>query len=74
MKGNWKELGKKVLSWRGLIALVATAVVLGYFLIKIDLIPDPIPVVGYLDDATIVIAVFFLALYLIEKVVPSKKK
>jgi uncharacterized membrane protein YkvA (DUF1232 family) len=73
MKGNWKELGKKVLSWRGLIALVATAVVLWYFLIKIDLIPDPIPIVGYMDDVTIVIAVFFLALYLIEKVVPNKK-
>lgn len=44
--------------------LFAMAVV-AYALSPIDLIPDPIPVVGYLDDLLLVPAGIWLALYLI---------
>lgn len=40
---------------------------LGYFISPIDLIPDFIPVVGYIDD----ILIISLTLYLIIKLIPS---
>lgn len=43
---------------------VAMAVV-AYAVSPIDLIPDPIPIIGYLDDALIVPAGFWLALRLV---------
>lgn len=43
---------------------VAIAVV-AYAVSPIDLIPDPIPVIGYLDDALIIPAGFWLALRLV---------
>jgi uncharacterized membrane protein YkvA (DUF1232 family) len=38
---------------------------LAYLLLPFDLIPDFIPVVGHLDDAVLVPALFFLALRLV---------
>ena len=40
---------------------------LGYFISPIDLIPDFIPVVGYIDD----ILIISLTIYLIIKLIPS---
>jgi len=40
---------------------------IGYALSPIDLIPDFIPVLGYLDDVVIVSALFWLAAQLIPK-------
>lgn len=45
---------------------VAIAVV-AYAVSPIDLIPDPIPVLGYMDDALIIPAGFWLALRLIPE-------
>lgn len=39
-------------------AKIAIAGALGYFLVPFDLIPDFIPVVGYADDFSVVIAAF----------------
>lgn len=41
--------------------------VVAYAVSPIDLIPDPIPVIGYLDDAIIVPAGFWLALRLVPE-------
>jgi len=38
------------------IAMAVAAVV--YFLSPVDLIPDPIPVIGYVDDATVLLLTF----------------
>jgi len=41
---------------------------LGYFISPIDLIPDFIPVIGYIDD----IIIISLAIYLIIKLIPAE--
>lgn len=46
-------------------ARAVAAAVVAYAVSPIDLIPDPIPVIGYLDDALIVPAGFWLALRLV---------
>jgi len=46
-------------------AKVFAACVVGYALSPIDLIPDPIPVLGYLDDLVLVPLGVFLALKMI---------
>ena len=43
--------------WRTTAAIVFG---LGYFLMSVDLIPDVIPVVGFLDDALVVAEIVFL--------------
>ena len=43
--------------WRTTAAIVFA---LGYFLMSIDVIPDFVPVVGFLDDALVVAEVVFL--------------
>ncbi len=48
-------------------AKVFLAVVLAYALSPIDLVPDFIPVIGYLDDLVIVPAGVFLALKMIPR-------
>ncbi len=53
-------------------AKVCMAVVLGYALSPIDLIPDFIPVLGYLDDLIIVPAGIYLTLKMIPQSVMSE--
>lgn len=48
-------------------AKVTITLVLGYSLSPIDLIPDFIPIIGYLDDLIIVPAGIYLALKMIPK-------
>jgi uncharacterized membrane protein YkvA (DUF1232 family) len=43
--------------WRTTAAIVFG---LGYFLMSIDLIPDAIPVVGFLDDALVIAEIVYL--------------
>jgi uncharacterized membrane protein YkvA (DUF1232 family) len=43
--------------WRTTAAVVFA---LGYFLMSVDLIPDVIPVVGFLDDALVVAEIVYL--------------
>jgi uncharacterized membrane protein YkvA (DUF1232 family) len=46
-------------------AKVFSAIVVGYAFSPIDLIPDPIPVLGYLDDLVLIPLGVFLALKMI---------
>jgi uncharacterized membrane protein YkvA (DUF1232 family) len=46
----WARGRYTVVPWRTLVFALAGLV---YFLDPLDLIPDPIPVIGYLDDATV---------------------
>lgn len=62
---------KKLLSVKGLMALLFTSLGIGYLLSAIDLIPDTIPVIGYVDDAFLVIAMFFVMMLIIQKVAPN---
>jgi len=47
---------------------VLIVLLLGYFISPIDLIPDFIPIIGYLDDLIII----SLTIYLIVKLMPSE--
>jgi uncharacterized membrane protein YkvA (DUF1232 family) len=49
-------------------AKVFTALVVGYAFSPIDLIPDPIPIIGYLDDLVLVP----LGAYLAMKMIPAQ--
>jgi len=49
-------------------AKVFTALVVGYAFSPIDLIPDPIPILGYLDDLVLIP----LGAYLAVKMIPPK--
>lgn len=61
---EWLELaGEKQTPFSAKILLLAAVV---YFLSPIDLIPDFIPIIGYLDDLVIVPLLVWLALRQIE--------
>jgi uncharacterized membrane protein YkvA (DUF1232 family) len=49
-------------------ARIFTAIVVGYAFSPIDLIPDPIPVIGYLDDLVLIP----LGAYLAMKMIPAQ--
>jgi len=53
-------------------ARLLAAAVVGYAFSPIDLIPDPIPVLGYLDDLVLIPLGVFLSLKLIPPVVMSE--
>ena len=57
-------------------ARVFAAVVVGYAFSPIDLIPDPIPVIGYLDDLVLIPLGAFLAVKMIPEqvMVESREK
>jgi uncharacterized membrane protein YkvA (DUF1232 family) len=75
---SMKEKFKEMLSIEGAISLVGVSAGMGYFLAKLDFIPDTIPVLGYVDDAAVVISAFFLIGMATRKVLPmlgmGKKK
>ncbi len=55
-------------------ARVIAAVVVGYAFSPIDLIPDPIPIIGYLDDLVLVPLGAFLAVKMIPKEVMAESR
>jgi uncharacterized membrane protein YkvA (DUF1232 family) len=57
-----------------LIAKISAALVLAYAFSPIDLIPDFIPVIGYLDDLIIVPAGIYLTLRLIPEPVKAQSR
>ena len=50
-----------------LLSKILIGAAVGYFISPIDLIPDFIPVIGYLDDVIIVPTLIYLALRFIPK-------
>jgi Uncharacterized conserved protein len=58
----------------GLLPKVLLFITLGYALSPIDLIPDFIPIIGYLDDLIIVPALISLSIKLIPKDIWNKAK
>ena len=46
----------------------------GYFFLPFDLIPDFIPVLGYVDDVVIIPALIFFALKLIPKAIVEEHR
>lgn len=55
-------------------AKVFTAIVVGYAFSPIDLIPDPIPVLGYLDDLVLIPLGAFLAIKMIPACVMEESR
>jgi uncharacterized membrane protein YkvA (DUF1232 family) len=55
-------------------ARIFAAVVVGYAFSPIDLIPDPIPILGYLDDLVLIPLGVFLALKIIPVEVMSENR
>lgn len=49
------------------MAKLILGLAVGYLLLPFDLIPDFIPIIGHLDDAVIIPALFYLALKLIPQ-------
>ena len=47
----WRRGDYPVVPWRTIILAIATLI---YFVDPFDLIPDFVPVIGYLDDATVI--------------------
>ena len=70
-----RELGVLLLAWRDprtpWYARIAALGVVAYAFSPLDLIPDPIPVLGYLDDLILVPLGIWLILRLIPAVVMS---
>lgn len=62
MGKKFMEQLKNFFSLRGLLAILLTSAGVGYFLAAFDLIPDTIPVVGYVDDIALIVIVM-LALH-----------
>lgn len=63
---KFKDYLKMIFSMEGLAAALLLSSAIGYGLIQWDLIPDKIPVVGYIDD--IVMIVFgFMGLIVVSK-------
>jgi len=58
----------------GFFAKAIVAIAIGYALSPIDLIPDFIPIVGYLDDLIIVPALLTLAIRLIPNEIMSEAR
>lgn len=57
------------------LAKIILGIAIGYALLPFDLIPDFIPVLGYLDDAIILPILFVIALKLIPKeIIEDHKK
>jgi uncharacterized membrane protein YkvA (DUF1232 family) len=65
-----KERLKEMLSIEGAVALLGTSLGMGYFLTKLDFIPDTIAGVGYIDDALVVVAAFYLTHMAARKLLP----
>lgn len=63
-KSYGSRLLKAIFSWPGIISVFLTFLASSYFLGKYDLIPDVIPVAGYLDDVIVVGGIFLLILKL----------
>lgn len=57
-----------------LYARIFAAVVVGYAFSPIDLIPDPIPVLGYLDDLVLIPLGVFIALRMIPAEVIAESR
>lgn len=55
-------------------AKMFSAVVVGYAFSPIDLIPDPIPVLGYLDDLVLIPLGVFLAMKMIPRQVMEESR
>jgi len=58
---------KKLFSLKGLVGVVLTALGMAYIFSAFELIPDKIPILGYVDDVVII-----LLLYLIGKFIGGK--
>ena len=58
-------------SW---LARIFAAIVIGYALSPIDLIPDPIPVLGYLDDLILIPVGIWIALKMIPAEVMAESR
>jgi uncharacterized membrane protein YkvA (DUF1232 family) len=64
---------KDVFTMHGLMGLIFMALAFGYGITSIDIIPDPIFLIGYVDDAIIVLLAFFVGTTLGKKVSGKKK-
>jgi uncharacterized membrane protein YkvA (DUF1232 family) len=63
---------KELLSVEGLIGLVVASAGIGYLLVQIDVIPDTIPVIGYFDDAFMVVLLAIGGYFLARKLLGKK--
>ena len=68
------ERAKLLISPAGILALLMASGAIGYFLAGFDLIPDSIPVVGYLDDVLMALLLVFVGHHLLAKYVFKQKK
>lgn len=58
---------KKFFNLRGLLAILLTSLAVGYILAGFDIIPDTLPVLGYVDDIVIIVAVILILHWLFRR-------
>ena len=73
-KKTFGNVMKSIFSIKGIVAVLIISITLGYLSWGFDVIPDKIPILGYVDDVLLIILGYFGVSRLIHKLTKGKNK
>jgi uncharacterized membrane protein YkvA (DUF1232 family) len=74
MKKLLGRIKEQFVTVEGLVGIVGASAAVGYLVNQFDLIPDSIPVVGYVDDVAMILLIAAGVTYFVSKYVMKKKE